>query len=197
MKRLLVSLLIFLSALLAGGCSTMYPGYITASDAEVERVNKGEWSEAAAAQIVIIQHPDINGGKLSANAVKKILWLNTQCQKQVPPQLAGLGASAMKGAAMGGVAGAIGTGAGADAAYPNAASVNNYWLFGLIAGGTAGAMNAMATSSYEVGKLTGHCTEKFWAKTLQDDKSGDFSGASVLATGISKASDSRPPAMLW
>jgi hypothetical protein len=72
-SKLIVRGLALASALLLGACGTMSPfsGYVSAPPEAKKEVEAGKFVEEVAAQIVIYQNPDFNGGKISPKALRK------------------------------------------------------------------------------------------------------------------------------
>jgi hypothetical protein len=188
--------------LLLTGCGTMgpYVGYVAATDEDATRVANGGFSEEAVAQIAIVQNPRINGGKLSVEALKEIQFLSMSCQGQVGAQAAGPLQAVGTGVVIGSVAGGVGTGTAAQAAYlKNNTGVSNFarfGLFGLIAGGVNGAVNGYATGSYNLAVGIGSCTTQFWADALKADAKGVFQGTKIVTLPYGKrVGGSLPPAL--
>ena len=180
---------------LGAGCSTVsaVSGYTQASNEDAARVEKGEYSRPASAQIVVVQNPDINGGILSPQALMKIQQYNISCQQQVLPQIAGPVQSGVTGAVTGGIAGATGVGGGAVVGFSHAA-FPPYAAYGGIADAAAYGLNGLITGSYAAASAIGTCTRDFWEDKVRDDPA--FAGAHVEVVYAGKAwGDSHPPAL--
>ncbi len=192
-SKLIVRGFILASALLLGACSTMssYNGYVTAPAAAAKVVESGGYSEEAMAQIVIVQNPDFNGGKISSKALKKIQEYSMSCQKQIDAQLAGVGQSAVNGAVPYGLAG-TGTGLAASLAWGSAVSAAKYSTYGSVAYLLPGAVNGLVTGSYAMASAKGTCTRDFWEDISKTDP--DFRGTHVGVAYAGKTRNSAPPA---
>jgi len=160
--------------LLLAGCASVtgpYVGYVTGTEDDKKVVEKGGWCEACAAQIAIVVNPrGKNGGKLSVEALKEIQFLSMSCQGQVGAQAAGPGQAVASGAAIGSVAGGLGTGLGAEAAYRKTPGINNFsyfGTFGAVANTVTGGVNGYATGSYNLAVGIGSCTAQFWAREIK------------------------------
>ncbi len=178
--------------LLLGACGAMsqYNGYVTATEEDAKIVAAGGYSEAAMAQIAIVQNPDFNGGKISPKALRKIQQYSVSCQYQIDTQLAGAGQSSANGAVPYGAAGAVGTGVGAALAF-DGAKFSNYAIYGGVAYLTAGAINGLVTGSYAMASAKGTCTRDFWEDIVKTDP--DFKGTHVVVAYAGKTRNSRPP----
>lgn len=194
-KKLMVRGLLLASVLLFGACGTTSPfsGYTNASEDDAKVVASGGYSEAAMAQIAIVQNPDFNGGKISAKALKKIQEYGISCQKQVDPQLSGAGQSGVSGALNYGVAG-TGTGPAAAAAFGSAGNMmSKYATYGGIAYLLPGGVNGLYSGAYAMASAKGNCTQKFWEDVAKTDP--DFRGTHVLVAHSGKTDNSAPPAL--
>jgi hypothetical protein len=168
-----------------------YNGYVTAPPEAKKVVENGGYSEEAMAQIVIVQNPDFNGGKISPKALKKIQEYGMSCQKQIDAQLAGAGQSAVNGAVPYGLAG-TGTGPAARMAFMGAASATRYAIYGGVAYILPGAVNGLVTGSYAMASAKGTCTRDFWEDISKTDP--DFRGTHVGVAYAGKTGSSAPPA---
>lgn len=172
--------------LLTAGCASVtgpYVGYVAGTEDDAKIVQRGGWSEEAVAQIAIVQNPNINGGRLSVEALKEIQMLSMSCQEQVGAQAAGSGQAVASGAAIGSVAGGLATGLGAEAAYRKTPGINNFsyfGTFGAVANAVTGGVNGYATGSYNLATGIGRCTEQFWQDSLKEDKKGVFRGTKII-----------------
>lgn len=194
-KRLLIVRGLTLAGIAAvlPGCGGITSGYINASDDDKKVIERGGYSEAAVAQIAIVQHPDFNGGKISKKAFQKVQELSMLCQRQVDPQLAGGGQSALSGAVAYGTAGAVGTGVGASQAFSYAVGAE-YAIYGGIASLVPGAVNGLVTGSYAMASAKGTCTVEFWRLTVERDPS--LKGTIVIPVLAGKAwGQALPPAL--
>jgi hypothetical protein len=179
------------AALLLSACGT-FNGYTSATSEDAAQVAKGGLSEAALAQLAIVQHPDVNGGIIPAGALQRIQELAISCQWQLDPQLAGIG-QAMGGAASSyGAAGAVGTGAAAAAAFP-IVKAGEYFVYGGVAMLATGAVNGAISGSYSSAAAKGDCVRQFWA--IDQKKNPKFEGTFTVIVYYGKAENSRPPAL--
>jgi hypothetical protein len=195
MKLLGRGLLLAVVALLAG-CATQsqFNGYVSASSEEVRTVQQGGWSEDVYAQVVITTNPLINEGRLPAEAVKIIGLLAANCQWQVDAQLPGAGQSAVSGAVPYGLAGAVGTGAGAVAAFKGAVQFSQYAKYGGIAYLGAGSINGMVSGSYAMSAAKGDCTRQHWEEMKRDNP--NLRGVAVtVAYAGKRMGGSAPPTL--
>lgn len=192
-SKLAVRGLALASALLLGACGTMSPfnGFVSATDEDAKIVQAGGYSEAAMAQIAIVQNPDFNGGKISPKALKKIQQYSISCQGQVDPQLAGRGQSGGSGAVNYGIAG-TGTGLAANAAFAGA-KISEYAIYGGIAYILPGALNGALGGGYSMASAKGDCTRQFWEDIAKTDP--DFKGTHVVIVHAGKSGNSVPPAL--
>ncbi|MBU6490548.1 hypothetical protein KGQ25_00040 [Patescibacteria group bacterium] len=180
--------------LLLGACASMssFNGYVSASSEDAKKVEHGGYSDAATAQIAVVQNPDFNGGRISPRALKKIQEYSISCQRQIDVQLAGAGQSGVNGAVPYGVAG-LGVGPAAKAAFAGA-SMHAYALYGGIAYLLPGAVNGLITGSYAMASAKGTCTRDFWEDVVHTDP--DFRGTHVVVVYAGKAfGNSMPPAL--
>lgn len=194
-SKSIVAGLVLVSALLTAACgATQFNGYESATAEDKKIVAAGGFSEAAMAQIAIVQNPDFNGGMISPKALRKIQQYSISCQEQVDAQLAGPGQSGVNGAVSYGAAG-LGTGpAAAAAGFTNAAiSAGNYAIYGGGAYVLPGAVNGLVTGSYAMASAKGTCTRDFWEDICKTDP--DFKGTHVVVAYAGKRSNSRPPAL--
>ena len=178
MAKTLLGLAALASALALSGCATStFNGY----------------SDEPMAQIAIVQNPDMNGGKISPKAMKKIGQYSLACQGQIDAQLAGLGQSAVNGAVPYTVAGA-GTGPAAKVAFGSTVSMSDYAWYGGLAYLLPGAVNGMVSGSYSMASAKGDCTRQFWEDVAKTDR--DFAGTHVVIVYAGKKwGNSAPPAL--
>lgn len=179
------------SVLLLGACGGMN-GYISATPEDEKVVNAGGYSEAAMAQTIIVQNPDFNGGKISPKALKKIQQYSISCQRQIDPQLAGKGQSAVHGA-LPNAAGGLATGPAAALAF-SGAKLGEYATYGGVASFGLGVPYGMQSGSYSMASAKGSCTRDFWGDIAKTDP--DFKGTHVEIVYYAKNwGDSKPPAL--
>ena len=184
-----------LAAALLSACAgpkSLYSGFVIAAPEDEQTVRAGGFSEAALAQVAIVQNPDLNFGKISPKALRKIQEYGISCQKQVDAQVAGGLQTGGQGAGVYGVSG-LGLGAAASAAFA-AAKASEYAIYGAIGyllpcavyGGTSGA--------YAMASAKGSCTRDFWEDVAKTDP--DFRGTHVVVIHSGRRwGDSRPPAL--
>lgn len=179
---------------LSAGCATSpVAGYMSASQEDAETVKNGGYSDAAMAQIAIVQNPKINGGKLSPEAVRVIQELSMSCQQQVDGQLAGAAQSGIYGGVDYGITG-LGVGPAARVGFGKMASIVKYAGYGAIASILPGAYNGLITGSYAMASAKGTCTDKFWTDVSKTRP--EFAGTHVLTVFAGKKwGDSAPPAL--
>lgn len=189
MKKYVGAIALIASTLLLGGCGSLN-GFISAPPEAKKLVDAGEYVPDAVAQVAIFQHPDFNGGKMSAAALKKIQELSMQCQQQADVQVAGPGQSATTGAGLYGVAG-TGTGPAAALAFGRAGNMlGKYATYGGIAYLLPGAVNGLYSGSYAMASVKGTCTVEFWRLTLE--KNPEFKGTVVVPVLAGKSGNSYP-----
>lgn len=181
-------------ALALGGCATSpYNGYVSASRDDLAHVEKGEFSDAAMAQIALVQHPEINGGIIPVGALKRVQEDAISCQWQLDPQLAGAGRSTVTSGLSYGLAGAAGTGLGANAAFGSAVKAGEYATYGGVAMLFSGAVNGLVSGSYSASAAKGDCVKQLWS--IDQKKNPKFEGTFVVIVYAGKSSNSRPPAL--
>ncbi len=75
-------------AALLGACATpsFNSGCVVADEPVKQIVAEGGWSEEAMAQVAIVQNPDFQHGKISAETMKTIERYAVSCQEQIAPQ---------------------------------------------------------------------------------------------------------------
>lgn len=192
-KLIVRGLALAVAAFVLSACGTMSPfsGYVTAPPEAKKEVESGKYVEEVAAQIVIYQNPDFNGGRISPKALRKIQLYSISCQQQIDAQLAGRGQSAGSGALNYGIAG-TGTGPAAVAAFSGVKMIE-YSTYGSIAYLLPGAVNGMVSGAYAMASAKGTCTRDFWEDIAKTDP--DFRGTHVSVAYSGKRSDSRPPAL--
>jgi hypothetical protein len=168
-----------------------FSGYVSAPQEAKKDVEAGKFVEEVAAQFVIYQNPDFNGGKISPKALRKIQLYAMSCQQQIDAQLAGPGQSAGSGALNYGVAG-TGTGVAAHLAFAGA-RFSEYATYGGIAYLLPGAVNGMVSGAYAMASAKGTCTRDFWEDIAKTDP--DFRGTHVSVAYAGKRGNSTPPAL--
>ena len=176
------------------GCATMsqFNGYVKADAGARQAIEAGQYNAQATAQVAIVQNPDINGGKISPQALKKIEQFSISCQEQIDGQLAGAAQSAANGAMPYGAAG-LGAGPAAAAAFSGAKAID-YAKYGGITYLFAGAANGLVTGSYAMASAKGTCTRDFWDDVSKNDPA--FRGTHVEVVYAGKRwHDSVPPAL--
>lgn len=178
---------------LAGCATSSFNGYVSAGQDDARVVEAGGVSSAALAQVAIVQNPDVNGGRVSPKALRKIQQYAISCQRQVDAQLAGPIRSAIGGAVEYGLPGAVGTGAGAVSAFGSAVKFGTYATYAGIPYAFTGAVNGLVSGSYALASAKGDCTRQFWEDVVKTDP--DFRGTHVLIVYAGKSGDPTPPAL--
>ena len=189
----LASVAVAISILPLEGCGMN--GFVVASPDDQKIIDAGGFSEAATAQIAIVQHPDSNGGKIPPEALREIQRLSMSCQVQIGPQLAGRGQAAGTGAINGAIPG-LGQGPAASVAtFANSPGrALDYSKYGGVASAGFGAFNGMQNGSYALVSAIGNCTRDFWQYNVK--RNPKLEGTYVQIAYYSKRSgNSAPPAL--
>lgn len=184
------------SSLSLGACATTsFNGYERAKPEDVAKVNAGEYSPRASAQVAFVQNPLINNGRMTPEAFRTGQLFAISCQQQLKDQMAGPIQSTTNGAVDYSVPGAVTTGGAAKAAFGLSAS-----SYALYAGGSylgTGGANGAISGSYSLSNGVANCSEYF-VNDVRDKPQyeADLGGFHVLPATAGKAwGDSSPPAL--
>lgn len=169
-------------------------GYLSATSADLEAVERGEYSPVAMAQLVAFVNPLIGVTKIPKEAMMLIQRAAIDCQWQIDPQLAGAWQSAITGGVSYGIAGG-GAGPAARLGFGAAAKILDYTIYGIGAYVLPGAVNGLVTGSYGMASAKGRCAQKNWDEYKAT--TGKYRGIHIDVAYAGKAwGGSMPPALL-
>lgn len=191
------TMVMFRGAFLAGlvfmsGCAGMASssGFRMASKEDMEAVERGEYNEAAMAQIVAYTNELIGVTKIPRQALKLIQKAAIGCQWDIGPQLAGAWQSAASGGVTYAPAGS-GTGLAAHLAFAGA-KLSEYAIYGAGAYLLPGAVNGLISGSYAFAAAKGDCVRTKWDEYKRE--TGKYKGIHVgIAYAGKNWGNSAPP----
>lgn len=153
------------------------------------------YSNAPLASTAVVQHPEVNGGRIDPAAMAKLEYLDASCQQQIRSQLAGAAQGATVGLLTGATGGALGTGGGASLAFQDAVSMAEYSIYGAAAMGIPNALNGAAASGQALTVAEAECLKNFWSISQKADP--NWEGTFVVPALNGKSwFGSRPPALV-
>lgn len=188
-----VLLALGVTVMVTGCATTQYSGYAVGTKADAEAVDRGEYNNAAMAQIVVWVNTLIGVTEVPQEAMTLIQRAALDCQWQIDPQLAGPVQSGVNGGVPYAIAGA-GIGPAMALGFGQAVvNVGKYALYGSGAYLLPGAANGLVTGSYAQVAAKGDCAKTNWEEYVKREPK--YAGIHIGVAYAGKAwGNSAPPA---